>query len=1140
MNLTIVVGVIAIFYVFLLFLLAWGADRWFSKITKKIQVWIYGLSLAVYCSSWSFLGTVGQSAQNLWSFLPIFIGPILIFTFGFGLLRKMVIVSKAHNITSVADFIAARYGKSQLLAIIVTLIALFGIMPYIALQLKAMVFSLNLFQPDDSLFDGAQVSLIITAVLAMFAILFGTRKLDATEHNPGMMLAIAFESLVKLAAFLLVGVVISFGYFDGFGDIWRQASERNLINQPSLRLESLIPQLLVGIAAFLCMPRQFHVMMVENSDEKNFLKARWIFPIYLLLFGLFVAPLALAGKLILGDSVAADTYVINLPLALDHPMLAVVALLGTLSAATGMVVVAVVTISVMVSNEWLVPIMLRTGKIKQKNFNQFAEFLLNARRLSIIVILGLGYFSYLSFKDSDSLSVLGMLSFGAFAQLAPALIGGMYWKRGNRSGVLLGLFVGFGLWCYILVKGASDASGVFGSDFGLLETITPNVRDILTALMANLICYILGSIWFRAGVSERIQASEFVTPGELKKTISRKGGPISQQDLLILASRFVSTTRAYESFSQFSEEAVKSDSWHKAAPTELIAHTEHILAGVLGAASAALVMDSVLQGRDLALDEVFNLVDEASSKIILSQDMLRGAIEHAYEGMSVVDKDLNLVAWNYKYSELYQYPEGFLVEGMPICEVVRFNAERGFCGPGEVEQQIKKRVQHMINGTAYVSERERQDGRVIKIQGNPMPGGGFVMTFTDITQYREHAKALQEVNDSLEARVKERTYELAMLNSQLLESKVQEEMANASKSKFLAAVGHDLMQPLNAARLFTASLSQYPKLDQESKKTLSYVNSSLKIAGELLTDLLDISKLDSGVVDLNRRDFAISELLDGLAVEFAAMAQDYQIKFSIVPSTAVINSDLSLLRRILQNFLTNAYRYAKGNRVLLGCRHRGEHLEIQVLDTGCGIDESEMPEIFKEFKRLGNSTSKKISGLGLGLAIADRISRLLEHDIKVASILGRGSVFSIKVPLGKTTTEPQVKKVTTVIQPLSGVKVLCIDNEAVILAGLNSLLSRWQCEVICATDLADARIKLGLKGVAPDIVLADYHLDNEQNGVDAMDGIRALYGSHLPGILITANTNKELVDEVERKGYHYMAKMVKPAALRALISSLVK
>ncbi|MGS0729482.1 PAS-domain containing protein, partial [Shewanella sp. 0m-11] len=228
-------------------------------------------------------------------------------------------------------------------------------------------------------------------------------------------------------------------------------------------------------------------------------------------------------------------------------------------------------------------------------------------------------------------------------------------------------------------------------------------------------------------------------------------------------------------------------------PPELIAHTEHMLAGVLGASSASLVLDSVLQGRDLALDEVFSLVDEASSKIILSQDMLRGAIEHAYEGMSVVDKDLNLVAWNYKYAELYDYPDNFLHSGMPISDVVRFNAERGYCGEGDIAAHVEKRVQHMRNGTPHVSERQRKDGKVIKIQGNPMPGGGFVMNFTDITQYRQQAEALQEANETLEARVKERTYELALLNSKLLEAKAQEEMANASKSRFLAAVGHDLM-----------------------------------------------------------------------------------------------------------------------------------------------------------------------------------------------------------------------------------------------------------------------------------------------------------------------------------------------------------
>ncbi|MCH1919251.1 hybrid sensor histidine kinase/response regulator [Shewanella sp. A3A] len=1139
MNLTLLVATIALCYVCLLCLLAWGAERWFGNFTKKMQHWIYSLSLAVYCSSWSFLGTVGQSVNDFWSFVPIFVGPILVFMLGFGLLRKMVIVSKAQNITSVADFIAARYGKSQPLAVLVTLIAMFGIMPYIALQLKAMVFGFNLFQPSGEPLNGSLVALAISVWLAIFAILFGTRKLDATEHNPGMMLAIAFESLIKLTAFLLLGLVVVFGVFGGFGPLWHQATEAGIVQHPNMRLELIVPEMLVGMAAFLCMPRMFHVMVVEAQNDRNLRKARWVFPIYLVLFGSLVGPLALAGKLLLGDTVMPDTYVINLPLAMGKEWLAVIALLGTMSAATSMVIVAVVTISIMISNEWLVPVLLRTGQIKRSNFSQFSTQLLYVRRISIVLILAMGYVAYLSFQHNDSLSHLGMLAFGAFAQLSPALVGGLYWKRGNRSGVMLGLALGFGAWAVLLFREAAISGELFTSGLSTFTDVTPKIHDILTALIVNWVFYILGSAWFRAGVVERIQASAFVVPGQLRNSGNRRAVQISQQDLLILASRFVSPTRAYESFSRFSPEAVRSDSWHKSASRGLINHTEHLLAGVLGASSAAVVMDSVLEGRDLALDEVFSLVDDASSQVLLSQDMLRAAIEHANEGMSVVDKELNLVAWNYRYEELYRYPKDFLQPGMPIAKVIRFNAARGYCGVGSIDEHVEKRLNHMRAGTAHSSERQRKDGKVIKIQGNPMPDGGFVMTFTDITQYREQQKALQASNENLEARVRERTYELALLNSQLLEAKSQEEMANASKSRFLAAVGHDLMQPLNAARLFTASLNQHPNVPPDVQQTLSHINGSLKNAGELLTDLLDISRLDSGKVDVKRRDFSISEILATMAVEFEAMSKDYSISFAVVPCEVTVNSDPSLLRRVIQNFLTNAFRYAKGGKVLLGCRHRHDSIEIQVLDTGCGIEADKLKAIFQEFKRIDNPHSKSANGLGLGLAIAERISKVLDHEIKVHSIHGRGSVFSVTVPIGASITAPK-KPIAPAVRTLAGVQVLCIDNEESILAGLESLLTRWKCEVVCANDIDDARIKLGLKGVAPDIVLADYHLDDGKNGLDAMNAIRAAYGESLPGILITANTNKAVIDEVEQLGYHYMAKMVKPAALRALISSLVK
>ncbi|TKB48938.1 response regulator [Ferrimonas sediminicola] len=1132
MSSTLLIGVAALCYLSLLFLIAWGGDRYIRQIPGRVKLWVYGLSLAVYCSSWSFLGTVGQATTDPWGFVPIYIGPILLFTVGFGVIRKLVTVSKQQNITSVADFIAARYGKSQLLAALVTLIAVFGSMPYIALQLKAMVLSFSLFQPRSNGLEGDILALLISACLAVFAILFGTRKLDATEHNPGLMLAIAFESLVKLAAFVGVGLLVVFGLFDGFGDLIAQARGQGVIsgNSHGVQLERLMPETLLSMAAFLCLPRMFHVMVVECDHPSAVERTRWLFPLYLVAFGIFVVPLALAGTLLLPQTASPDTMVISLPLATGHFWTAVVALLGTISAATGMVIVAVVTISIMVSNEWLVPLLLRSGRIRSQNFSQFSTLLLNTRRITIILLVLAGLVAYQTITSQESLARLGMLAFGAFAQLAPGLIGGLYWKGGNRAGVLSGLAVGFTLWFSVVLQPElAHQSSLFGVNQGVV--------DLFLALLANALFYIVGSLVFRAGVAERIQTSAFVQLPDERRVSSKLLGVVTQHDLLLLASRFVGPTRAYQSFSEFSPGSVDSRSWGRSAPVELIAHTERLLSSVLGASSAALVMDSVLRGRDLALDEVFSLMDEASAKILLSQDMLRGAIEHAYEGMSVVDQELKLVAWNKRYQELYHYPDDFLQQGMPVEQIIRFNAERGYCGPGEIEEHVARRVYFMRQGSAHSSERRREDGRVISVRGNPMPGGGFVMTFTDITEFRQQEEMLQNINATLEARVEARTRELEALNQQLMDAKEAEAEANQSKSRFLAAIGHDLMQPLNAARLFTAALAQHQKLDKELAATVENITGSLHTAGDLLADLLDISKLESGTMEVNRTDVNVMDILEPLVTEFSALAQSNGQRFSAHLRSATINTDPNLMRRIVQNFLTNALKYAPRGRIVMGTRIRAERLEIQVWDNGCGIAEDKLDEIFYEFKQL--NLHARVGGIGLGLAIVDRISKVLGHQLHLRSSLGEGSMFSVSLPICAAPVAARPKPRALPQSPLKGVKVLCIDNEATILAGLATLLQRWQCDVALAESLEEALIEMGLKGFKPDIMLADYHLDDNRNGLDAMDEVRRRYGEQVPGVLITADTREELKQEVGRRGYSYMAKMVKPAALRAMVSSLI-
>ncbi|GAA5187587.1 NahK/ErcS family hybrid sensor histidine kinase/response regulator [Ferrimonas gelatinilytica] len=1123
---------ICLLYITLLFLVAWGGERWMGRLSRRPAAMIYGLSLAVYCSSWSVLGTVGQAAEDPWAFLPIYIGPILLFTVGFGFLRQLVTVSRNQSITSVADFIAARYGKSQLLAGFVTLIATLGLMPYMALQLKASVFSLGLFQ-SGALLDDDLLALLIAATLALFAILFGTRKLDATEHNPGMILAVAFESVVKLSAFLLVGIVVIFTAFAGPSDVIAQAQSLGVAPSLQLDLAEIGPELLIATAAFVCLPRMFHVMVVECEDTGFVDRARWVLPVYLVLISLFVIPLALSGRVLLGDTVAADTYVISLPLALGQEWLAVVALLGTISAATSMVIVAVVSVSVMISNEWLVPLLLRTGQIRGKNYDQFASRLLNARRVIIVLLLAAAYGAYQSLGHEGSLARIGMLAFGAFAQLAPGLMGALYWKRGHRNGVLAGLLVGFFGWLLVMFKPMLETATF--TLFGVAD----DMGQLALVLLLNTLCFIVVSLLSRASVRDRILASNFAQQPGGEREGGRRVGSVSQQDLLLLSSRFVGPGRAYQSFARAFPSAVARDTWNKVADQSMVAHSERMIASVLGASSAAMVMDSVLQGRDLALEEVFTLVDEASAKILMSQDQMRGAIEHAFEGISVVDSDLNVVAWNRRYEELFDYPEGFLQVGMPVASIIRYNARLGRCGPGEVEAHVAKRVEYMKAGSAHTSERKRSDGRVIRMRGNPMPGGGFVMTFSDITDFKAQEAALKEANETLEARVAERTSELAAANARLLEAKTAEEQANQSKTRFLAAVGHDLMQPLNAARLFTAALMQGGALTEADRKSVANIAGSLKGAGEMLSDLLDISKLEAGTLAVNRRSVNLGTVLKPLTVEFEAMATAKGLQFSHALRDLTIDTDPNLLRRIVQNFLTNALRYTDSGRILLACRKRGEQVEIQVLDTGCGIDTADVEEIFKEFRQLDRSGER--TGLGLGLAIAEGIAQVLDHPLKVRSELGRGSLFSVQVPLARVAVAAEgMAALTARSAPLKGVKVLCIDNEEQILAGLSSLLGRWQCEVVIARDLNDARIQLGLNGFAPDIILADYHLDQGQTGLEAMERLRERYGLDLPGILITADTRKELMEEVESKGFGFMAKMVRPAALRAMISASLR
>jgi Na+/proline symporter/signal transduction histidine kinase len=1137
---------VLLLYLVVLFAIAWYGDKR-AQWLAKWRPWIYSLSIAVYCTSWSFYGTVGQASNNPWSFLPIYVAPIIVFVLGWRVLARLILIAKREHITSIADFIAARYGKSQGIAVAVTVIAVVGILPYIALQLRGITMGLNYIAPDIVPSLGSEdysVSWLVVGVLAIFTMLFGTRHIDNTEHHRGMMMAVAFESIVKLLAFLIVGFFIIYLAIssDQIDLIATAQATFEPPNWPTLLIHTVLTML-----AIVCLPRQFHTMVVENERAQDLHVARRVFPLYLVLMGIFVLPISWVGQSLLPFTMA-DTYVISIPMNVGADSIALLAFLGGTSAASGMVMVSIIALAIMVSNDLVMPLLLRRMSLSHRSHRHFSHLLLMIRRVLIVVLLAGAWGFYQVLDSIQSLSAIGFLSFAAIAQFAPALLGGIYWRDGNRKGVYVGLAVGFTLWLITLMIQTGLLAGDESSN-PLIWLITPpeplgrwglKLSDwgMMLSILVNLCCYWMVSSVTRPSLSERLQSAIFVgTPFPDNENISLYESRVTVAELEMLASRFVGRTRMRSAFSQYWEQQRSTLMPNQQAPSTLIRHTERVLAGVFGASSAKLVLASALQGRKMQLEEVATIVDEASELYDFSRTLLQGAIEHIGQGIAVVDKQLRLVAWNQRYLELFEFPLGLIQVGRPIEDVIRHNAEQGLCGPGNPEAHVERRIYHLKQGSRHTSSRIRPDGRVIEVQGNPMPSGGFVMSFTDITVFRDAEQALKEVNESLEERVHVRTMELEKLNSKLVAATQKSELESRSKSRFLAAVSHDLMQPLNAARLFSSSLAEVAH-DEEVQKLSHNIESALGAAEDLIGDLLDISRLESGKFDVHIQSFALNDVLSHLNAEFSALAKQQHIEFDTVFSSLLVKSDPKLMRRVIQNFLTNAFRYTDKGKVLLGVRRVAGAVRIDVWDNGIGIEQDKQQEIFNEFTR--GSQIRSDQALGLGLAISKGIAHVLGHQISMRSWPEKGSVFSLTLP--RATQADLIPKLETVsIAPaldLKQLKVLCVDNEPDILIGMEGLLARWGCDVRSATNLVNSMALIDDQW-RPDVVLSDYRLDNGRTGLEVLQQCRLRLGDNFVGIIISADRTQDMLDGIEGNNFRFLAKPVKPLKLRTMLNQCV-
>ncbi|WP_300973630.1 PAS-domain containing protein [Sphingomonas sp. LHG3406-1] len=1093
---------VALGYAAALFAVAFLVDR---KGLGRFARPAYTLSLAVYFTSWTFFGAVGTAARSGWDYLAIYLGPALVLLFAPALLGRLTMLAKAEGASSIADFISARHGRSRAVAALITLFALIASIPYIALQIRALSSS---FAALTGVERGTGLVVGIAAAVAAFAIIFGARRVEVSSRNDGVIAAVAVESVVKLVALLALGL-FAWASFASAPDALREVGQAAFDARfpvEGIGAEFLV-QTLLSACAILCLPRMFAVAVVAAPSDDALRRARWPFLLYFGAVSLVVLPLTLAG-LSLAPGASPDLFVLDLPLSAGVESLALLAFIGGLSAATGMIVVETLALSTMAANDLFAPMLLKSRRARSEA--DLGRLMLAARRLIITAIVAAALVYAQAMAGDRSLAAMGLIAFAGVAQFAPALVATVLFDLSNRNAALAGLSGGLALWTWCLflpsvvaqpiAPGSMlDPHALFGWQVG-----SPLVHGSLWSLGVNIALLSMTALLRpelrrRAAEDSAIDLGHVATMGELKA----------------LVARFVGDGDA--------EEFLRRRPAGAAIDAASARRAERLIAGVIGAPSARLIVTSTMAGASLDVGDVVRLLDEGSQSLRFSRKLLSATLQALDPGVSVVDRNLRLIAWNPRYLDLFDYPEGLVGVGTAVADLIRFNAERGECGPGEVERHVERRLEHLRRGQPHVSERLRPSGRWIKMVGGPMPGGGYVTSFTDIT-------AEKQTQAELEARVEARTRDLAQSNEALGAAKAAAEKATRDKTRFLAAASHDLLQPLHAARLFCTALEQ--EADERTQPLVRNIDRAIGSADLLLRALLDVSRLDAGGVQPRPETFALGGLIDELVQEFAPLAAERGLRLRARGGDGLVETDRSLFRSVLQNFLSNAIRYTAAGSIFVGARRRGEQLVVEVRDSGAGIADADLQRIFREFERLETPGSAG-AGVGLGLAIVERIARLLDLKVEVRSAPGRGSTFSVALPAaGRASTPAPASPQPSPTSPIAGLTVLCVDNDPAILAGLDAALRSRGARPVLAGNAVEALAAAA--GQSPAVALLDFHLGDGRDGLDLAAALRDQHPG-LPIAIITAD--KSVISDPRSAGLNVLMKPIEPGLLWSFIGA---
>ncbi|MCI0546186.1 MAG: ATP-binding protein [Candidatus Rokubacteria bacterium] len=984
--LTVVVG-----YLVFLFLVASAAEAFAPRLSRgRARTLIYVLAASVYCTAWTFYGSVGLAANRGLEFLTIYLGPACIALLWPVLLRKLVRVAKEQRITSISDFIASRYGKSARLGALVALLVMCGMIPYIALQLKAVSASFKMVLWEDSVLDVFDPTFLVAATLALFGILFGARALDFTKRQTGLMTAVAVESVVKLLAFLLVGAYVTWGLFGGFADLFTRAAAHpdwsrllTIGDAPSASYARWAAMLVISMLAVMFLPRQFHVLVVQNPDERDVDAVSWSFPLYLLLINLFVLPVAIAGLIVFPEATGAqaDGFILRLPLNLDSPLVSIVVFLGGFSAATAMIVVDSLALAKMITNDVILPTLLRW-----RYREDIYWITLFYTRLAMLGVVALG-FLWARLEGGQFLLVeMGLLSFIAVAQCAPAILLGLYWRRGNRAGAYAGISAGFLLWFYTLIVPALARGGLVSTSlveqglFGLsalrptallglagLDSIT---HGVFWSLLVNVAGFVLVSLYTEADADDRAQAAAFVGGAEEERHPAGPPAILSAPEIERLVHHYVGA----EDSDAIIEELFAGKSPTELSVPDLLAlriRFERVLAASLGAAAARMIVE-----------DHFTISKEEAQELVTSFQAMQRSLRESEEEVRRGERLLASVVQSVDDCIFTADVAGRVVTMNSAGQRLLGHAERDLGRLGYADLLPPEERRRVIPALARAVEAGRGwSGQVAAraVSGDIFPAHLAVRSIFDSRGQRMGTVGvLRDLTEQVETQRR----------------LIQREKL-ASVGEMAAGVAHEIRNPLGGIKMATNLLSAAElggsPLSQEMSRAILDGIAEIE---HIINSLLDFTR----ETRLERGEYELARILDPVLESAAAAgrARGVEVTYGRVDSRAMAWGDGQRLRQVFANVVRNAVEAADprvgGGRVVVSCYAEGERATVEVVDDGVGIAPEDRDRVFQPF------FTTKPAGTGLGMSIVKKIVDLHGGDITIESAPARGTRIRISLP----------------------------------------------------------------------------------------------------------------------------------------------